>query len=133
MVKWAIKLGEFDISYRLRTAIKGQVLADFLANLIPVKIDERSSPESEWTLHVDGSSTASTNGAGLLLITLEGIEIEYAIRLRFNATNNEAEFKTLIARLNMVKEAGAIPIAAYTDSTLVEGQCLASTKLKKTE
>lgn len=69
MVKWEIKLGEFDVSYRPRTAIKGQVLVDFLAELTPVEVDERNSSESEWTLHVDGSSTASANGAGLLLTT----------------------------------------------------------------
>ena len=28
---WAIELSEFDIQYRLRTAIKGQVVADFIA------------------------------------------------------------------------------------------------------
>ena len=30
MMKWAIELSEFDIRYRLKTAIKGQVLADFI-------------------------------------------------------------------------------------------------------
>ena len=30
MAKWAIKLDEFDILYRLRMSIKGQTLADFL-------------------------------------------------------------------------------------------------------
>ena len=28
---WAIELSEFDIRYRLRTAIKGQIVADFIA------------------------------------------------------------------------------------------------------
>ena len=28
---WAIELSEFDIQYRPRTAIKGQVVADFIA------------------------------------------------------------------------------------------------------
>ena len=28
---WAIKLSEFNIQYRPRTAIKGQVIADFIA------------------------------------------------------------------------------------------------------
>lgn len=68
MVKWAIELGEYNVSYRLRTAIKGQVLADFLAKLTPVEMEKNSS-ETEWTLHVDGSSTASSNGIGLLLTT----------------------------------------------------------------
>ena len=31
MALWAVELSEFDIQYRLRTAIKGQVVADFIA------------------------------------------------------------------------------------------------------
>lgn len=82
MVKWAIELGKFDVSYQQRTAIKGQVLAYFLAELTPAETDERRPFESEWTLHVDRSSIASASGTGLLLTTSEGVEIEYAIWLR---------------------------------------------------
>ena len=31
MALWAIELNEFNVQYRLRTAIKGQVVADFIA------------------------------------------------------------------------------------------------------
>ena len=31
MALWAIKLSEFDIQYRPRTAVKGQAVADFIA------------------------------------------------------------------------------------------------------
>ena len=31
MVKWAIELSEFDIRYKPRVAVKGQILADFIA------------------------------------------------------------------------------------------------------
>ena len=30
MMKWAIELGQFDLDYKPRTAIKGQALADFI-------------------------------------------------------------------------------------------------------
>ena len=30
LLKWAIELSEFDIEYRSRTTIKGQVLANFV-------------------------------------------------------------------------------------------------------
>lgn len=32
LIHWLVKLGEFDIKYQPRTAIKGQVLADFVAD-----------------------------------------------------------------------------------------------------
>ena len=31
MTLWVVELSEFDIQYRLQTAIKGQVVADFIA------------------------------------------------------------------------------------------------------
>ena len=31
MALWAIELSEFDIQYRSRTAVKGQIVADFIA------------------------------------------------------------------------------------------------------
>ena len=31
MALWVVELSEFDIQYRLRTAVKGQVVADFIA------------------------------------------------------------------------------------------------------
>ena len=35
LIKWAIELSEFDIRYKPRTAIKGQVLADFIVEFTP--------------------------------------------------------------------------------------------------
>ena len=35
MVRWAVELSEFDIVYELRGSIKGQIYADFVAELSP--------------------------------------------------------------------------------------------------
>jgi len=37
MVLWAIELSEFDIQYHSRTAIKGQVVANFIAKFTNTK------------------------------------------------------------------------------------------------
>lgn len=130
MVKWAIKLGKYDMNYRLRTAIKGHVLIDFLAELTPVKT-ERSSSKIKWTLHVDRSSTTSSSNARLLLTTPVGLEVKYAIRLGFNRMNNEAEYEALITGLSLAKEAGAVHVTAYTDSKLVKGQVIGEYEAKE--
>lgn len=69
-----------------------------------------------------GSSIASSSGVGLLLTTLEGITIEYAIRLGFRATSNEAEYEPLIVGLSLAIKVGATRLSAHTDYKLVEGQ-----------
>lgn len=67
LMKWAIELGEYDLRYKPRTAIKGQVMADFIADLTPnMELQEKndvdnvtpqSSPDPElWTVYIDGSS-----------------------------------------------------------------------------
>ena len=33
MIKWAMELSEYDIQYKLRLLLKGQVLANFIAQL----------------------------------------------------------------------------------------------------
>lgn len=121
MIKWVVELGEFDIHYHPMTAIKGQALSDFLTKLTLLKSDEGDPPRLSWTLHVDVSLTAMANGAKLFLTTPERVKIEYAIRLGFKATNNEAEYEALIVGLDAAKKAKAYRIIVYTDSKLVEG------------
>eukprot|EP01018_Ginkgo_biloba_P041009 Gb_05884 [translate_table: standard] len=80
MVKWVMLLSEFDIEYVNQKAVKGQVLADHLAEAplsenSPMSIgfpDESilSLDESpEWKLYFDGSFTTPGSGAGIVLVT----------------------------------------------------------------
>ena len=55
MVRWAVELSEFDIQYEPRGSIKGQVYADFVAELSPGG-DQEVESGSQWSLSVDGSS-----------------------------------------------------------------------------
>ena len=40
LIKWAIELSELDIRYKPRTAVKGQILADFIMEFTPVESTE---------------------------------------------------------------------------------------------
>ena len=52
---WAIKLSEFDIWYRPHTAIKGQIVADFIAEF--THDEDKGAEESPlWSIYTDGSS-----------------------------------------------------------------------------
>ena len=51
-----------------------------------------------------------------------GEKVHYALRLQFPATNNEAEYEALIARLRLAKEMGLQQLRVYSDSQLVINQ-----------
>ena len=89
LIKWAIELGEFDIRYKPRTAVKGQVLVDFIAEFtpnIPAQPTEATQMAPDLPilrLSVDGATNSQGSGAGLILTSSNGIDMEYALRFIF--------------------------------------------------
>ena len=78
LMKWAIELSEFDIIYKPKTAIKGQVLADFVMEFISAELAKNAQTSTDlpiWKLSVDGATNAQGSGAGLILTSPEGIDI----------------------------------------------------------
>ncbi|GJV09233.1 reverse transcriptase domain-containing protein [Tanacetum coccineum] len=75
-----------------------------------------------WTLFTDGSSCIDGSGAGLILTNPKGVEFTYAMRFRFEATNNEAEYEALIAGLRIAEQMGVKNLQANVDSQLVANQ-----------
>ena len=104
--------------------MKGQVLANFVAEFSP-KSDRRMVCHIEnhpWRVFVDGASSAMGVGAGIVIITLEGIQLEHSFRLRFKAPKNEAEYEALLTGLRAVLGMGAQDVEVYSDSRLVVNQ-----------
>ena len=111
-------MGSFDIRYKPWNVVKGQVLVDFVAEFSPKNdmdmvyhVENRS-----WRVFVDGASSAMGAGAGIVIITLEGIKMEHSFRLGFKASNNEAEYEALIAGLKTALDLGAQDVEVYSDS-----------------
>ena len=118
MALWAIELSEFDVRYRPRTSMKGQVVADFIAEYTQPK-DERAEEQKLWIIHTDGSSNQHSGGAGVVMRTPEGDKIECLIRLDFPMTNNEAEYEALVAGLDLARAAGAGNMIIHCDSQVI--------------
>ena len=59
---------------------------------------------------------------GIVLRSLEGDEIECMVRLDFPTTNNEAEYETLVAGLDLAKAVGATSVVIHCDSQVVTNQ-----------
>ena len=61
IAKWGTQLGSFDVWYKPRNAIKGQVLVDFVAEFtLAVRNAHRVCQVSihAWSFYVDGASNA---------------------------------------------------------------------------
>ena len=121
VINWAIELGEIDLSYKPRTAIEAQALADFLIESSPQEeqVTDNSAPEEPsrpWTLFVDGASNKTQCGAGFILTSPDGFEIRCALRFMFQVSNNAAEYEVLIAGLRLAKAVMARRVEASNDS-----------------
>ena len=114
-----------------RTSIKGQVLADLVAEFTkpPIKELESAGNMDEklvgtisqyclptWEVHVDGASNQKSSGVGLVLMSPEKVVIEKSLRLDFPATNNEAEYEALLEGMVMVQRMGGKSIKLFLDS-----------------
>ncbi|GKB28471.1 reverse transcriptase domain-containing protein [Tanacetum coccineum] len=126
-VAFKFELEGYDIQYKPRTAIKGQILVDFIIERLEEESQDELMVEPEeltepWTLFIDGSSCVDSLGAGLILTNPEGAEFTYAMRFRFEATNNEAEYEALIAGFQVAEQIGVKNLQAHVDSRLVANQ-----------
>ena len=122
LMKWAIELSEFDIRYKPKTAIKGQVLVDFVMEFTSAELAENAQTRPNlpiWKLSVDGAANSQGSRAGLILTSPEGIDIEYALRFGFQASNNEDEYEAVIAGLNLAHSMEVDQLEVCSDSQLV--------------
>ena len=134
---WNTILGAFDIKYMPRTSIKGQVLADLMAEFSepPIEIvNEQCDVDGKsvniisasrppcWKAYVDGAANQRGSGVGLVLISPRKTIIEKSLRLGFSATNNEAKYEALLQGMAMAQKMGGKIVEMFSESRLVVGQ-----------
>ncbi|KAL0456609.1 UNVERIFIED_CONTAM: Retrovirus-related Pol polyprotein from transposon [Sesamum latifolium] len=113
-----------------RTTIKAQALADFILEMAEMSVKD-SSQDQVWLLHVDESSTTQGSGAGIVITSPQGEDLEFAIKFGFKASNNEAEYDALVIGMRMTHEAGARHLLAYSDSQLIVKQIESTYEVKE--
>ena len=137
VAKWETSLGAFDINYMPCTSIKGQVLADLVAEFAETSyeseiqaqhMDEKSvgsiAPQEplHWKVYVDGAANQRRSRVGLVLISPKKLIIEKSLRLGFSATNNEVEYQALLEGMSIVQKVGGKAVKMFSDSRLIVGQ-----------
>ncbi|XP_009602961.1 uncharacterized protein [Nicotiana tomentosiformis] len=98
---------------------------DFNAGIVPeakkeLQVFTGSNP-GNWTLFIDGSSNVKGAGLGIVLIPPSGEIIRQAIKY-YPITNNEAEYKVVIAGLELARELGIERVIIKSESHLVVNQ-----------
>ena len=150
LAKWSILLSQFDIRYVPQKAIKGQALADFLAEHPlpkdsplrddlpdePVYSVETSSPNASWNMYFDGATRTNEkgkliSGIGILFVSPDKYMIPHAFSLLEPCTNNAAEYQALITGLELALESGITMLEAFGDSQLIVNQMNQEYEIRK--
>ncbi|RDX65154.1 Retrovirus-related Pol polyprotein from transposon opus, partial [Mucuna pruriens] len=108
VTRWKVVLFEYDIIHVTQKAIKGSVLANYLAYspLVEYQLMKHDFPDEDifsltdkeeqgegWILLFDRASNALGYGIGVVLISPQGRCFPFTTRLGFSCTNNMAEYE----------------------------------------
>uniref|UniRef100_A0A2N9G1I9 RNA-directed DNA polymerase n=1 Tax=Fagus sylvatica TaxID=28930 RepID=A0A2N9G1I9_FAGSY len=145
LAQWLLQLSQYEIIAETPTAIKSQAIADLLAQFpgednsfitdeVPGEINEvflAGLADSVWTLRFDGSSTATSAGAGIVLYKDDGEAVTKSFKFDFPCSNNAAEYEAYLAGLAIAYEMGIKHLRVIGDSNLVVCQARGEFSLKE--
>jgi hypothetical protein len=99
IAQWAMEIGQYNVEFIPRRAIKSQALTYFIAEWMDSGLWGIDDLPNHWVMYFDRSCTLKGAGAGAVLISPEGDMLKYAIQIEFSATNNTAEYEGLVTGL----------------------------------
>jgi ribonuclease HI len=126
IAKWATELSEHTIDFGKRSAIKSQVLADFIVDWTTpssVTADEELVPV--WEIRCDGAWGRKGASIAAIVTSPTGIKLRYAARLDYKdpsdmCTNNTTEYEALLLGLRKVKALGASNFLVKCDAKVIK-------------
>ncbi|XP_070035011.1 uncharacterized protein [Nicotiana tomentosiformis] len=150
LAKWQILLSEFDIIYVTQKAVKGQALADHLADnsvggeYEPLKTyfpDEEVSFVGEditetydgWRMFFDGDANFKGVGIRAVLVSERGQHYLVFAKLMFPCTNNMEEYEAFILGLKLAIDMNVQELLVIGDSDLLVHQVLREWDTKNTK
>jgi ribonuclease HI len=124
IIKWGAELSEYIVDFERRSAIKSQVLADFVVDWTsPTQnLDEEIS--TPWIVQCDGAWGHKGVGISTVVTYPARVMIRYAARLIFanneHSTNNTTEYEALLLALRKMKALGQQTFIIRTDSKVIQ-------------
>jgi hypothetical protein len=102
IVKLSVELGEFDLEFCPRQAIKAQILVDFVSEWTETQQPPPAEKPEHLKMYFDGSLNLEGAGADVLFILPQGDHLKYMLQIHYKASNNGAEYEALIHGLSNV-------------------------------
>ncbi|XP_031392283.1 uncharacterized protein LOC116204334, partial [Punica granatum] len=144
IAKWRCQLTEYDIEYVPRTSVKGQAIADHLAEFpieddTPINSDfpdegilrvDEEEDGTVWKMYFDGAVNSTGSGIGAVLISPDGRYYPIAAKVNFLCTNNVAEYEACILGLQAAIDFKVKELEVFGDSMLTIFQTLGQWKTK---
>nr|GEW32744.1 reverse transcriptase domain-containing protein [Tanacetum cinerariifolium] len=115
------------IDQPIKRVLSRPEIADFIVKRLKddslvTSIEVEEELPDPWTLFTDGSSCVDGFGASLILTNPKGTKFTYALRFRFDSTNNDDEYEALIAGLRIAEQMGIKNLQTNVDLRLVANQ-----------
>jgi hypothetical protein len=106
-----MELSEHVVDFEKRSAIKSQVLADFITDRSPQVYIEGIVIDTSWQVHYDGAWGTSGARVAAILMSPLGIKLRYVTRLQFivetdKCSNNIAEYEAVLLGLCKLQAMG---------------------------
>jgi ribonuclease HI len=124
IIKWGAELSEYIVDFKRRSAIKSQVLADFVMDWTsPIQNIDEEIP-TPWIVQCDGAWCHKGVGISAVVTSPAGVVIRYAARLIFanneHSTNNTTEYEALLLALRKMKALGQQTFIIRMDSKVIQ-------------
>ncbi|KAM1702094.1 hypothetical protein ACFXTN_025272 [Malus domestica] len=123
-------LFEFSLQYVPQKSIKGQALADFLAQHhspyefggSDVEIGMVETCDNYWTMYFNGSSISISTGVKIVIQCPTHSRWYFSLTLDFDCTNNQADYEALVIGLGVLHDLRATHVLVLGYSELVINQ-----------
>jgi ribonuclease HI len=124
IITWGAELSEYTVDFKRRSAIKSQVLADFVIDWTSPIHNSGEEMLAPWVVQCNGAWCHKGVGISAIVTSPTGVVIRYACRLIFandeHSTNNTTEYEALLLALRKMKALGQQTFIIKTDSKVIQ-------------
>ncbi|XP_071906258.1 uncharacterized protein [Coffea arabica] len=122
MVKWAMKLSEYDLGYQPRTAIKAQALADFIADVVSFGPPEADVNQAKALQTPKTTKTTQTQEAAEVAKAGDAAEVTQVVQVAEVGLLDEAVMSQQAEKALRNRQVGEAAEAEQTRETVKVGE-----------